>query len=609
MANFFEQQELVHDQKAIDRQRGPAKGMFERYGIEWPVGTTDATIELGCYRHPHDTGLTKAEHMERAVRLLWPEPVYMFNYWTRRRIKAWCENDWITVWGASSTGKSTDFGMLAVAHWLSAPYATTMTICSTSKGALQKRIWAEVLKFYSYVREAPGRYYPSRTAIIFPSFFAGDGDEWREDNPAIKYSRNGIFGVAVQKGSAEQAKDDLIGVHNLYNAMILDEMQSVREAAVDAVSNLQGGKEFKFVGMGNPSSRLDLLGRESLPESGKWDDCNPDMLEWKTKRGVCLFFDGRKSPAITEENGEIRYPFLLRQRDIETRKSWYGENSRKFWSQTIGFIPADGAEKTVFGETFIIYNEMDKQALWDDGYELCGGVDWAFTEGGDRCILQTAKVGKVNGVVTLQFAERHLVPIDVSNTEPSSYLAARKVRDICKSCGIKPSLIGTDTSGTQGPQTDILEQEWEPGILRVGFGGKASERMVIAENKTAHESYANRVTELWYQMFHLGRAHQIKGVDSDLSLELCSRLIVKDTPLMVEPKPLMKARAGYSPDIADAAVIAVEVAVERLQLVVAGLNVDTTSIGDYHQMARRVNYNEDEAYAVNMEDAYAGRDN
>lgn len=585
---------------------GQEREKFERYGIEWPAGTNDATVELGCYRIGGTVQHEAAWHLERAVKLLWPSPVYEFNYWTSRRIKAWCENDWLTVWGASSTGKSTDFGMLSVAHWLSAPFSTTITVCSTSKGALMKRIWCEVLKFYGYLKDAPGRYYPGRTAILYPQTMGGviGSGDFDEESNAIKYSRNGIFGVAVQKGSVQEAFSDLIGVHNLYNAIILDEMQAVREAAVEAVANLQGGLEFKFVGMGNPDSRLDLLGKYSKPKSGKWSDATPEMDEWETERGKCIFFDGRKSPAIVEPNGAKRFPFLLKSSDIEQRRKWFGENSRKFWGQTIGFIPPEDADQTVFTETFIIYNEMDQKAVFDGNYEMVAGIDWAFTEGGDRCIIKPAKVGLVNGVKVLEFQETEVVTIDVVEGEPTAYVTARKAKDVCKRLGLTPELVGVDSSGTQGPQADIFEQVWMKGVLRVGFGGGASDRLIETENgKRAKEVYQNRMTELWYQMYDLGRGKQVRGVNTSLALELVSRKLKQAQPLQLEPKRLMKARVGYSPDEADAAVICVEVAIQRCGLSVVTLGGEAV-VGDYMGMARDTNYDGEQAYAVNMEAAY-----
>jgi hypothetical protein len=480
-----------------------------------------------------------------------------------------------------------------------------MTICSTTKDALLKRIWCEILKFYSHLRSPPGRYYPGRTAIIFPQDMSKFDGNYDPENPAIRNSRNGIFGVAVQKGSTEDAYSNLIGVHNEYNAMILDEMQSVRPAAVEAVSNLQGGKEFKFVGMGNPSSRLDLLGKYSRPKSGSWNDCNDKMEEWETERGKCIFFDGRKSPAITEQGGAKRFHFLLKASDIEQRRQWFGENSRKFWSQTIGFIPPDDAESVAFTETFIIYNEMDQPvATWDSDFQLVAGIDWSFTQGGDRCVLKIARVGRVNGAVVIEFCGTHFIPIEVSDTEPSSFKVAKKVRDICKEAGLKPEFVGSDVTGTQGPQTDILEQVWERGIVRVGFGNKASDRLVEHEGKKpAYQVYRDRMTEMWYQLYTLGRTRQVRGVDDDMARELVSRRLVNENPLVFETKQAMKVRVGYSPDNADASVLACEVAAQKLELVPSGMGVDTP-VGDYMSFAREVNFNEDEAYSVKMEDAY-----
>jgi len=591
------------------------QSQIERYGLGWPVETTAATIELACYRLGGTREHDQAWHLKRAIKELWPEPIYMWSYWSDRIVEAWCDNDWLTVWGASSTGKSTTFGLVSLAHWMSAPWCTTMTVCSTTKDALRKRIWCEVLKFYSHVRGAPGRYYPGRTAIIYPQVADPNSLEsfdFDENAPEIKESRSGIFGVAVQKGTIQESFSNLIGVHNTYNALLLDEMQSVREAAVEAVSNLQGGKEFKFVGMGNPSSRLDLLGRYSKPKSGKWQDINANMDGWETDRGYCIFLDGRKSPAIVTPGGATKYSFLLKQTDIDTRRKWFGENSFKFWSQTIGFIPPDDAEQTVFTETFIIHNGMDGQADWDYNFELVAGIDWAFTEGGDRCILQPARVGRVNGVHTIEFMETVLISIDVSDDEPTSFITAKKAMRECMRLGIKPEMVGCDTSATQGPQTDILEQVWEFGVLRVGFGGKASDALVKSdEDKPASEVYANRMTELWYQLYNLGRARQVRGVDADLSLELISRRLAVEKQgrtnqlLRLESKQIMKGRTGKSPDIADGAVIAVEVAVQRLGLVVEGLNVTHDGVGDYIGLATEINENDSEAYGTSMEEAYS----
>ena len=120
---------------------------------------------------------------------------------------------------------------------------------------------------------------------------------------------------------------------------------------------------------------------------------------------------------------------------------------------------------------------------WDGDTVMVAGVDWGFTHGGDRTILKTAKVGRVNGTVVLEFGETYNLPFDISDTEPSSFKVAKRVRDLCKSVGVTPDHLASDVTGTQGPQTDILEQVWSSGVIRIGFGNRASDRIVEQEEK------------------------------------------------------------------------------------------------------------------------------
>ena len=54
--------------------------------------------------------------MENAILKLWPSPTHEYSHWTRRRVKAWCENSWLTVWGASSTGKAQPLDAIVYTH-------------------------------------------------------------------------------------------------------------------------------------------------------------------------------------------------------------------------------------------------------------------------------------------------------------------------------------------------------------------------------------------------------------------------------------------------------------------------------------------------------------
>ena len=88
---------------------------------------------------------------------------------------------------------------------------------------------------------------------------------------------------------------------------------------------------------------------------------------------------------------------------------------------------------------------------------------------------------------------------------------------------------------------------------------------------TGEELYTNRVSELWFVGKEFMRTQQICGINADLAKEMCTRRydMVKSGTLKVkvETKPELKQRSGQSPDIADAAFIALDLARQRHGLV------------------------------------------
>jgi len=524
--------------------------LIERYGIEFPDGTPEATMALAGYSKSivleEDRG-DRAKIMLECIRLLWSENVFRISLWTERRVRTFCSESFFTMWGPSSAGKTTDMAAIVLIHWLSAPHFTTCTVCSTTRPSLTQRIFGEIVRLYKSLDNPPGEYKKAQTAIIL-------GD----DN-----SKNGIFGVAVLIGTVDEAMGNMIGKHNRRNVLVVDEMQATREAAVAAVSNLQGGEDFHFVGIGNPTSRTDPLGRYSEPVGG-WGSINMGMEEWPTKWGKCLFFDGRKSPAIKEPH---KYPYLLKKADIEQRIKWYGENSPRYWSQTIGFIPPEGLLRTLFAESFFVKYHCKEKVVWANGYKTLSSLDPAFALGGDRCVQRFARFGKdTTGTFVIEFQEPIIIPLEMSEAEPMNFMTARKVKENCLAHGVDPQDFGMDISGTQTALADIIESEWARGIMRVQFGGAPTNLPIsMEENVTAKERYANRVTELWQTFYQFGRYGHIRGLDDDTIREFCSReLLEKLNPVCIEPKSLMKVRTERSPDFADAAVIMTALVRERL---------------------------------------------
>jgi hypothetical protein len=105
----------------------------------------------------------------------------------------------------------------------------------------------------------------------------------------------------------------------------------------------------------------------------------------------------------------------------------------------------------------------------------------------------------------------------------------------------------------------------------VNFAGTASDKRVSQTTKlVGTDVYVNRVTELWFISKELMRNFQVYGVTSDMAKEMVSRRyeIVKGngTRVKAESKGDLRARLGHSPDLTDAAFIAVDLARSRFGL-------------------------------------------
>ena len=539
------------------------------FGHKFPDGTPMSAIHLWCYRNwKADTNcfLQKWEHMQNAIKIIWPEKLpggekgYIWSDWALLRVQSWCEQDYQTWWGPSSSGKSTDAGIILLTHWLSAPSKTTIIVCSTTKDMLERRIWREIVRFHSMHRgQLPGIRRKQPAQILYSD----------EEDPSGDNTISGIFGVAVQKGTVAEAVGNMVGMHNDYNALCIDEMQATREAAAEAWDNLSTGIEAKFLGMGNPASRLDPLGRASQPAAG-WDSISVAQDRWATRRGICLFFNGLKSPAILDPQ---KYYFLLNKKQIDDMRKDPGEDSPRFWSQRIGFVPPEGLTQTVLTESFISKFNMMEPAQWSDIWFDAVGVDPAWVLGGDRCALVHCKVGiTTEGRLGIVFDQHKIIALEITSGEPMAYVVAYKIMNELKALGCRVDDLAIDITGSQSALADIIDKEslkddWKSisgQCHRVKFGGAPSELRISEEDvRTAQKAYKNKVTELWYRVRTYGQNDNIRGLDETACIEFCQRQLLSsaiDSRNMecVEQKVDMKARTGKSPDVADAVACAID---------------------------------------------------
>ena len=576
------------------------------YGHQFPDGTHIGNIELWCYRNwkkNTDCFLPRYQHLENAIKSFWPEKFsngdkgYVWSDWAHRRLRAFVDNEYQTWWGPSSAGKSTDAGILVLAHWLSAPHKTTCIVCSTTKEMLERRIWREVVRFHSMLR-VHGQPFPGYLRRQPLSITLEHTDE--SDSVGAS-TINGIFAVAATSGNFP-------GVHNDYNVLVVDEGQFDEMApAFEAYDNLSTGKESKFLAMGNPTSRLDPLGRASEPKRG-WHTVSPDIGEWETKRGVCLHFDGLQSPAI--DNPE-KYFFLLNKKQIDSMRKDPGEDSPRFWSQRRGYVPPEGLVETVLTEAFVEKFQIMQPAMWKNDYKIYLGCDPAFSSGGDSCIVSPFKFGIfTNGMTGIEFMTPIQVNLKISTGEPKTYYLAGEIIRILDEFGITPSQMAIDITGAQRTLADVIEMEWYkkktgkdkgntndvdyPKMHRVEFSGSASELLVsYGDRKKANECYRNKVTELWYMFREFVRHDQIRGMNPQAVREFCSRHLDSkansygtNNVIRLETKSDMKARTGgKSPDTADSNVICVDYA-RNILGVVPGTGSPILTTGFSEKQAR-----------------------
>lgn len=507
---------------------------------------------------------------------MWPTE-YETHFWSDRRLLSVCESDWNTWVGPGGCGKSTDAAVLALEYWMEAPMKTAVIICSTSLRMLRKRIWSEVARFHQALPKGIG---PVGELVDSDTMI-----RWKKGD-----TKNGIFGIAVEEGPVEEILQNLIGIHTHRVWLILDELQAVREAILKATRNMGKNPVFKFLGMGNPESMNDPLGRLSEPIMG-WPSIERMVTEhWETfagpvkGKGRCDFFAGPKSPACVDPDFAQRNPWMINPTQIanDLRAARGNENDALYQSQTIGWWPTKGITSTVLDDAIIEKFNCKKTAVWTHGFKAGAALDPAFgAGGGDKKILQFFKYGECqdeNGKMrwVVELGEWMEVPVDSnSKKETIHYQILEFVKKACEVKHVPPAEFGLDSSGEGGGLHAIFCKEWGP-VTGVEFGGKASDRQFREGTaKLASEEFDNRMSELNLMVREFAESNGLRGLSTEAATQFCARKTeYSNKKYRVEPKGAHKSlsdgkvqkgfkqRLGYSPDAADAVAIAVELCLQ-----------------------------------------------
>jgi len=520
----------------------------------------------GFAQHPNDKA--KEFYFWRVCDELWnreelPEPMMVRHPWAEKMIRAAIKHKYLAVGGSASSGKSHTMAAWGIVQWLSQPRDTLVLMTSTTLREARKRIWGSVMSLLSVIDGAPIKI---RDSI---------GNAAYVDENGTLIERAGLSLIAAEKSKTREAIGKFIGIKQKRVIMIGDELSELSESILQAgLTNLSKNPFFQMIGMSNPNSRFDAFGVWSEPKKG-WESVDTQTADrWKTKwNGHYLRLDGERSPNITL--GEVKYPWLPTAEKLAEDRALLGPESRGYM-RMVRAIFFDSDETTgIYSEAELTKGGAMGEVDWAEKPTAVAGVDPAFTNGGDRTIMYTAEVGYArNGQYVCKLGEAiHLNDDATNKAVPRTYQIVHQIIDHCKRRNISANNVALDSTGAGAPFCDVLAGEWSSDFMRVTFGGKGSDKRVSQNSQlTGAELYTNRVSELWFVGKELLRTKQIYGVSSDLAQEMCARNydMTKGTGTLrvkIESKPEFKARFGRSPDLADAAFLALDCARQRLGLV------------------------------------------
>ncbi len=548
------------------------------YGIDWTQMAQRANqkyippVQRHAYCAYHNVGKGAAWHRMERIKGFWPD--YQIHRWNERRIRAASKYDWLTWLGPAASAKTTDATVFGLEYWLQAPDRTAVIACSTTVKMLRMRIWSQMANYHQSLPKLKGAFYGDLMDSVTRI-------RWKQGD-----DMNGIFGMAVEEGATSQVINDLIGIHTGRILLILDEMQGIREAIMQATNNMIANPRFSMIGMGNPDSLTNALGRESEPVDG-WDSVTRgETEEWETHggptkgRGLCQFFDGRKSPADDSPEERKRLPWLC-------NRDWYNgivkaahgnENDPSVWQFGVGWPPPMGLESTLLDDTIVVKFNCKKKAVWTHGYRQCAGLDAAFG-GGDKAKLTFVKYGETENEDhkkrwVIEFGDVLVVPIDSVSKDrpPEHYQIMDFCRQECVRRKILPRDFALDSSGEGGGLKAIFDREWGE-VVGVEAGGSPSELIINDEGKTAKEAYDTRASELCFSVREFALADGIRGMSEEMTFQACNRrTFYRNGKWAVEPKvgskgrtdergrPVRgyKQRMGHSPDDFDSGAVGVE---------------------------------------------------
>lgn len=581
--------ELIKKEGWTLHGKGPDRHII-LYGEKFPY-THPCMIHLKIYRTSKNPEI-KYLHMKAAHDYLWPGEVW--HFWTEKRFRRHCGSwKFITHAGGASTTKSYDMGKLAVLWWLADPKHRAVVVASTTLEAIKGRIWGYILKMLNSISlSIPFKVFEGNSPKVL---YMGED---RKKDPL-----HGMFAVAAQapssSGKSSSVEDqkirNWIGRHPDNGLLvILDEATDLPVSILNAVSNLDAKGWFQMHSIGNSASKDDLHGALATPKNG-WKSIDPFKDdEWETQQpdGLCLFYSCYASPAILEKDPVLRakYETIFRSAEaVREQEIRLGKTSNNFYRFVLGFWQDRSLEEKVLSENFLEKYLVRSKTEWLGlrPLNMVGGLDSAFSTGGDKCILRLAQLGvAANGQVVLDYKDTTLLfelKIEADSLDPTEMQIAKQALKILRAYRVPLDQVCIDSNGqgrALGSVLHLLALQSTPEEKRQFDFGMAQPLKIYSVRRgqksvNSFDVIIKTAHELWFTLRDYIQNMQIKGLDNVTVEQLQFRkvsFIGKNNEAILETKQEFKARMqaknpklAHSPDEADGAALALQAAIVKFQ--------------------------------------------
>lgn len=534
---------------------------------------TDYDLDMRCFNLRPWGDFAKHHFLLRAMQHQWGDKFMLeekvngttyYNYWAIRIIEELCRSKLVNLMGAGSSGKTFIASCYCYTVWKSVPFHTSCYLSTTTGEAADTKAWATINQIYGMDKHKFGKMINSTRTLVI--------EDVDEENAKHRDLRNAVKCVLIPRGA--EGKNVVGAISGRKNKRVIwacDEYShldtGVMSGRINLFTNVSGGGWAQFISCNNGPHEGSASMIDCEPADG-WASINKDVhWRWKTRSGICLYFNGDKSPNMQLPRGEkTMFPEICdwAVRDTMLEASWNDENSPEFWTQFFGFPPSVSIADTVLTKPFLQTHEAFNAAEWAGSDIKIGcGLDLGFRKDGDPCTAHFFQIGKDIRNKTIAEFESDAIILNPSQAEQLSFeeQIAKKFLDECskdRDCHD----VALDVTGDGGIMLQAIEKEarkrnYVLRVVAVSFSGTPDDRIVTpGEKRTAKEIYANKVAQLWAGMRVSVGNGVIRGLGekSKSVSQLCGRKFHTDEKkrFAVEKKSDFKLRLKRSPDQADA---------------------------------------------------------